>query len=583
MRHIRNPRQTRLFDPYSGVLSDMARRRIQVSWPGVFRVLVLQELPVAAIARHFSEHFGCPTKELFSMAGLVFLADFFDWTAEEAADAYMMRVDVQFALNIDPGVECCSRTVERYRQLFTEDELAAKTFADVTLRLAKALELDVQKQRLDSTHVNSHMATFGRTRLMAVTLKRCLTQIKRHVPTDFAALSEDLRARYAPSEAKLFGDAKTAEDRARSRQQVAEDMRFIIDRFADHADVKGRSSYQALVAVFHEQCVVVEGKIELIAKTGGDVIQNPSDLDATFDGHKGAGYQLQLSETCSSENEVQLIVGAIPETACASDANAVRPMLEQLQAAGMLPEEMSLDTAYGSDANVVFAESWGVELISPISGAPPQLHPDALTLDDFAHHEVTGAVEACPAGHVPSQVTRDEASQTTRVVMSATLCASCPLLKLCPIQRQKTGGYELHFSDSARRLAARRREQATPVFAERYAIRAGIESTNSGLKNRCGLGELLVRGRGAVFRQLLLKVTGWNVLRASASSKVRATIAARLTQLLGAGWSWSFGQGSSRRGDRDRRVWQVPGRVSLAKQRVWRFFPTPPRKSCFAG
>lgn len=520
----------------------MARRRILSGWQGVFRAVVLELLPVAQLAMHFSAETGCPTKELYSMAGLVFLGDFFDWTALDAADAYMMRADVQFALNIEPGVECCDRTVERYRKLFTEDAVAAKVLTDVTVRLTELLELDVSRQRLDSTHVHSHMATFGRVRLMAVTIKRCLTQIKRHAAADYAALPEALRARYAPSEGKLFADTKTAEARARSKQQVAEDLLLIVERFADHAEIHGRSSYTSLVAVFHQQCVVVEGKVQLIAKTGGDVIQNPSDLDATYDGHKGSGYQIQLSETCSAENDVQLIVGAIPETACASDANAVQPMLEQLQSHGLLPAEMTADTAYGSDDNCVFAESLGVELIAPIPGKAPQIDPDALTLDDFAHHEVTGSVEACPAGHAPLRVTRDDLAQTTTVEMSAEQCASCPLWKFCPIQRQADDSYELKFTDRERRLAARRREQDTDVFRERYTIRSGVESTNSGLKNRLGLGQLRVRGRGSVFRNLLLKIAGWNLLRASASEKLRTLICEKLTRLMGTAWSRLSGQ-----------------------------------------
>ena len=50
------------------------------------------------------------------MAGLVFLADFFGWTAQEAAEAYIFRSDVQYALNLEPGVTVSSRTVERYQK-----------------------------------------------------------------------------------------------------------------------------------------------------------------------------------------------------------------------------------------------------------------------------------------------------------------------------------------------------------------------------------------------------------------------------------------------------------------------------------
>ena len=520
----------------------MARERILSGWQGVFRAVVLELLPVQQLAEHFSPDTGCPTKELHSMAGLVFLSDFFDWNAVDAADAYMLRTDVQFALNIEPGAECSDRTVERYRKLFTDDDLASRVFTKLTVTLADKLELDVSQQRLDSTHVFSHMATFGRVKLMAVAIKRCLTQVKRHAPDDYAALPDELRARYAPSEGKLFAEAKDAEARSRSKQQVAEDLLWLIERFADRTGINGRTSYTSLVAIFQQQCEVVGGRVVVIAKTGGDVIQNPSDLDATYDGHKGPGYQIQLSETCSTDNDVQLIVGAIPETASAQDSDAVRAMLEQLAANGLIPAEMPADTAYGSDENVRLAESFGVELIAPVPGRAPQVDPQALTLDDFAHHEETGAVEACPAGHAPRLVTRDEATHTTVVEMSATACASCPLRKLCPIHRTKDGRFELTFTDQARRLAARRVEQATPVFRERYAQRSGIESTNSGLKNRLGLGWLKVRGRGAVFRTLLLKVSGWNVLRAATSAKLRAVVRDLIAKLLKTGWSGPFRQ-----------------------------------------
>ena len=92
-------------------------------------------------------------------------------------------------------------------------------------------------------------------------------------------------------------------------------MLLVIEHFADRGEIKGRTSYTSLVQIFRQQCEVVEGRVVVMTKTGGDVIQNPSDLDATYGGHKGQGYQVQLSETCSSENDVQLITGVIPETA----------------------------------------------------------------------------------------------------------------------------------------------------------------------------------------------------------------------------------------------------------------------------
>ena len=440
----------------------------------------------------------------------------------QAVEAYIFRSDVQYALNREPGAEVCSRTVERYQKLFRDNDLAAQVFHDVTTRLAKELELDITRQRLDSTHVFSQMATFGRTKLMAVAIKRFLTQLRRHAPGEYAALPEDFRRRYQPPESQLFAAAKDAEARQRSRQQAAEDLLGMIERFADCPALTGRSTYKAMVTIFGQQCEVSGDAVVVKAKTGGDRIQNPSDPEATYDGHKGVGYQVQIAETCSPTNDVQLITAALPQTACETDGAAVVPMLDQLEGSDLLPDEMVADTPYCSDENVQGAAARGVDLVGPIPGREPASDPGALTVDDFAVDERTGQVEACPRGQAPLVVERDQAAGTTRIEMAAEVCGGCPFRAACPIHTTRDGRYTLEFSDKDHRLAGRRREQETPVFAERYAPRAGIELTNSGLKNRLGMDRLRVRGRGSVFRVILHKVAGWNVLRAAASKKLRA-------------------------------------------------------------
>jgi hypothetical protein len=151
--------------------------------------------------------------------------------------------------------------------------------------------------------------------------------------------------------------------------------------------------------------------------------------------------------------------------------------------------------------------------------------------------ERTGKVEACPQGHVPLVVERDKEAATTRIEMPPEVCGGCPFRNACPINKTRDGRYTMEFSDKDHRLAGRRREQETPVFTERYARRSGIESTNSGLKNRLGLGRLKVRGRGSVFRVILHKVAGWNVLRAAASKKMRAWVSVQVAQTLKGGES----------------------------------------------
>ena len=540
MRYIEDPRQSRLFDPFDRVISAAGMRVIASGWQGVLRHCLLERLPVAKLAESFSAEMGASTKELYSMAGLVFLADFFDWNAEEASEKYMLDMGVQYALNVEPGVAVSSRSVERYQQIFRDEDLGAKVFDQLTTSLAELLEIDVSKQRLDSTHVFSHMASFGRTKLMAVAIKRFLTQVKRHAQPLYEALPAEFRGRYEVAQSQLFSHAKDAEARKRCRQQAAEDLHWVIEHFAKQTAMTERSTYKTLQTIFEQQCEVVAGKIEVRAKTGGDCIQNPSDPDATFDGHKGQGYQVQITETYHPDNEVQLITAALPQTASAVDGAALEPMLEQLQTRDLLPDEMPADGAYGSDENVQIAAKYGVELIAPIAGREPAADPNALTLDDFALDERTGHIDACPQSHAPLHVIRtvdaETGTTTTVIEMDAALCSACPLLALCPIKQTRDDRYELKFTDKEQRLAARRREQATEVFDERYAYRSGVESTNSGLKNRCGLGKLRVRGRGAVYRKLHHKLAGWNMLRAATSKKVRAIVAAAIAKNRGM-WS----------------------------------------------
>lgn len=532
MIHTVDPRQNRLFDPFDGVIPPVGRRIIADGWQGVFRHVLLEVMPVGDLARHFSDSLGAPTKELYSMAGLVFLADFFGWTAQEAAEAYIFRSDVQYALNLEPGAEASTRSVERYQKTFRDNDLAARVFEDVTDRLVRALDLDVSRQRLDSTHVFSHMASFGRTKLLAVAIKRFLTQLQRHDPDAYAALPEDLRQRYAPAQARLCADAKDSEARTRCRQQAAEDLHFVITRFANRADLTNRSTYKALVTIFGQQCELSGDKVVVKTKTGGDCVQNPSDPDATYDGHKGPGYQVQIAETCVPGNEVQLIIAALPQTACASDAAAVVPMLDQLEQGARRPEELLVDTLYASDENVQAAEARGVDLVGPVPGRAPEADPEALTVDDFAWDERTGTIDACPAGHRPTSCAHDATTATTRVEMPASACAECPFRKQCPIEKAHDGKFTLEFTDKERRLAARRGEEETEVFQERSAPRSGIESTHSGLKNRLGLGRLRVRGRGSVFRVILHTVAGWNVLRAAASQKLRSWVRTQVAPTL---------------------------------------------------
>lgn len=536
MRYAVDPRQKPLMDLAECMFSPVAIRHMTKDWPGLFRTQLLHLMPVAKIGEHFDPVLGCPTKELYGMAGAIFLKEFFHLTIEEAVSRYLFDTRWQYALNVSPTEASMSHaTVERYMKLFAENDIAAEIFHRVTSALIEALELDVSRQRLDSTHVFSDMATFGRTRLMGVTIKRFLTQLKRHHRDLYDALPQELLGRYAAAQAKLFADHKGG--KGQLRQAVAEDLLSLVNRFADEKAVTARTSYQAMRRVLEEQCEVSQDKtaVAVKAKTGGQVMQNPSDPDATYDGHKGPGYQVQIAETCGPDNPAQLITGVQVEPAHQSDQDAVEPMLDQLQQQDRLPEVLYADGGYGRDENVVKADERGVDLQSPVAEVASQTAGE-LTVDDFVVNEQTETVSRCPNGCVPASSEHDAQRGRTRTVMNRSDCGACAFRRDCPV-REVRGQFVLEHTPAQRRLAARRAEQATDAFRENYRIRAGGESVNSGLKRRTGLGRLRTRGLRRVRMAAMLRCAGWNVFRALAALKKRgirdfAGVAAAFSRLV---------------------------------------------------
>jgi len=155
-----------------------------------------------------------------------------------------------------------------------------------------------------------------------------------------------------------------------------------------------------------------------------------------------------------------------------------------------VPEQMLADTYYTGDENVQHAQEHGIELVGPAPSGSTEFHnSDQLNIDDFDIDEATEEVICCPAGHPPQSSVHDSQTGKTKTVMPQSACSRCEFVEECPVTKH-SDGYRLEHTAKQRRLAGRRREEATEAFRDRYRVRSGIEGTNSGLKRRTGLGQL---------------------------------------------------------------------------------------------
>ena len=528
MKTIHDPTQQRLFDPFEGVISRTGWKQIEDGWQSLFREVVLEQMPVQRIANGMSDSEGRPSVELHSIIGLLMIRELYGWTVPQTHEAVLFRADIQYALNLEPGVDITQRTIERYLQkMQNEEHISEEIFTRVTDTLLRSLEVKVKKQRLDSTHLLSDMAVLGRSRMMGVALRRFFHQLHKHDEGLLARVDEALQKRYCKqSDSRIFADANTTEKRRVALQQVGEDMARVLTLFADMKPVCDWEIFMQLRTIFDQQCEVRDEFIEIRKQTGGHVIQNPSDPDATYDGHKGAGYQVQICETVHEDGAPNLITSATVETAVNSDAAAVEPTLEDLKERGHLPEELLADAGYGSHTNVELAQDESVTLTAPVPGGKA-FEADEVGYDEFALNGANEVV-ACPAGHAPKSTRYNAKDDRVWAQMDAQLCRGCPLVKACRVQKDKNTGEangRVRFRSDAPEAARRRRHEQTDEFRDSYRWRSGIEGTNSCLKRRLGLGRLRVRGMKAVKLSVLLKLAAWNLLRATALRHHRAAMA----------------------------------------------------------
>jgi hypothetical protein len=286
-------------------------------------------------------------------------------------------------------------------------------------------------------------------------------------------------------------------------------------------------SYQLLKRVLEEHCTLAGSEDEDATSVDvkppkeipADSLQNPSDPDATYSGHKGQGYQVQVMETYGTDEEAKaetlnLITHVQVEPAHESDAKALMPALTSTQERGLGPKEALADSLYGSDENCQRAEQLGVEIIAPTMGKPRQ-QAETLSLSEFAVSAI-GDIVACPQGYAPVRTTTKKTKHIA--AFDSQHCRQCPHQSTCPVKAGKKQFY-LRYTDKDLRLATRRAYEQTEEFQERYRWRAGIEGTMSEYVRRTGVKHLRVRGLQAVRFCATLKAIGINIFRATAVQK----------------------------------------------------------------
>ena len=531
VRFVKDHKTRDMFDPLAR-FGPHRKSRLERAWARLFREEILPILPVHKISPRYSGTTGSPTKDLYAMLGIMLLQQVHDTTDEETVDQVAFNLKWQYALGISESKEreayVCPKTLWTMRDILARENLSEVIFETVTEKLAKLFSVDTTRQRLDSVHIFSNMCHLGRIRLFVRVIKAFLVNLKRHHKELFVALPKEMTEKYLKKlRESVFSLVKPSES-TKTLAELGADLFFLAERFHEVEAVAGMSSYNLLCRLLREQCTVEEDagtkgktvRIKPNKEIPSDSLQNPSDPEATYCGHKGQGYQAQIMETyCpapAGEGEntegkgLSLITHVSVEPAHASDAHALLPAIDDVAGRGLAPKEVVADSLYGSEKNVEGAAKKGVEVVAPVPGG--QKESKSAYLADFTFSP-EGGIERCPMGHAPLEDT--SRGNHREVIFSVENCLGCPARKRCPVKAVRRG-YGFSYDRKQVRMARRRAREKTSSFRDRYRYRSGIEGTFSALDRLTGVKQLRIRGMKAVRYCVTLKAAGVNLFRAAA-------------------------------------------------------------------
>jgi len=555
--------QTTLFD-LEFALPEPMYQRLKATWADVFLQVVM---PLLLKAEHdfadlYCSNNGAPNTPVALLLGILVLKDMFDLTDEETLEHLEYNLLWQHALATRfEDAHICRKTLHNFRVKLLQSGKHRPLFTSLTKQIIERFSLKIGRQRLDSTHIIGKMKLVGRLGLFVQTIEQFLFKLKRmgQKNADIAKLVQELPApfhqRYLAREG-YFGDARSSQA-PRRLQTCAQDIWLLLQLFANDPTISELKQFKTLKRLFNEQCEVGAGADEpnsvqvkspdrneaadsIPADPGTtetpptndnqaasqtprtaatvavkppatietDSLQSPTDPDATY-GHKGKGYEYQIAETCAKANPFQVITQTQLNGANESDQTQTLPMLEQLAAVELKPEDLLVDAGYVSGDNLVQAENQGTRLVGPLPGKPP--NPASISLAEFQFAEHGTLLMQCPNHLSPVQQGHADHHEEYWAVFAQADCAACPLAANCPVQGKRAR--RLVWNREKIATARRQQEVKTKAFKEEYKMRSGIEATNSELKHKHGAARLEVCGHVRIDLALTFKSLAINVKR----------------------------------------------------------------------
>lgn len=517
------------------------------SWAPAFRELIFKKIDERRYAGLYSDICSRPNFPVNIWVGLEIIKWKFDYTDEELLEQFHFNLLTAYAVGLENLGEMtlAERTLyyNRNRLLAYEAEtgrnLLEEEFETITDDALQRLDIDAQKQRMDSSFVGSFIKQMSRLELVVKVLQNFYGDLDEGEQTRWNPLVKE----YVETEARHIAYHMRASDMDEHLQQVGALLFELHQTYAANEGVCDLKSYRHLCRVLLEQFNIVEGeeKIKVEVKPSAEIsarsLQNPADDTATFRRKSGKTYKGQLfnvAETCAPENPVQLLTDVCVERNVVSDDNFVATRLPGIKERTGV-EEMITDANYTGENSERVCRQENVTLIpTEVKGRREPV--DQLSLTDF--HFEGNAIVSCPQGHCPiEQIDKPESGRHVACFAKA-VCSRCSRVEKCPVSCRKRF-YSLSFTDRQALLAQRRQQLSREDYRRKCRLRPAVEGTISQFKQKMRNGKLRIRGLSKVRNGIILMAIGINfgriwahLIKADVESVLFLVVAAMLALVL---------------------------------------------------
>jgi len=499
------PNKKHLQPALISAISELPEKQLKIlkgSWSESFYREFFCKLNEDIFAVLYANEPSRPNVPVNVLVGLEIIKAGFGWSDEELFENFCFNLQVRHALGYDRlgDGDFAIRTLYYFRErlskhyLETDINLLKEAFEQVTDIQIEELQVRTGMQRMDSTQIASNIVNASRLQLLVEAIQRMYRVMSK-------ADQECLAEVYMPY---IQGTAGQYTYRVKGKQGIQEHLQqagiAINHMLSELKDgYANEIAYQVLERIFTDNFKLVEEEVR--PKEDEEIesgsLQSVDDLEASYR-TKGnthyKGYVVNLSETCDTENDVQLVTDIQVAPNNVDDTQLLEESLPNLVERTDL-NTLFTDGGYGSPDTDKVMKGKVQQIQTAIRGRKPS--EDKLHLSDF---EIEHTEEDIPTRIIcPNQQTVEVHSTKQGKGFVAHfdrgICQNCSYSEKCPSEPGKRDpDWHLRFNQKKMYVSQRRR-LSQQYLEEGKNPRAAVESTVRQIKHPFPASKLPVRGQ----------------------------------------------------------------------------------------